>query len=276
MPPRPPDESLGLDRSRLEPLREQARAALEQAIREGRPGFRPGERLSASGLARRNPIHRNTLAAALGDLVRQGYLRRLPNRGFAVADPSPGRPAQLTRHLLSLTEVAARSGLETRSALLPDLCGSRRAGALRGLLAQAPAALGLGREARVELLTRSRWMRAAGARWTQVAIEQSVFPAARLPGLLEAARRALARGEDFSTYHFLRQAFPHDEFFNALYEISLQPLPPALARHWRSAASAMAVRTVTFGSAGPLECTLAWFDPARAVLVASALDVRVT
>lgn len=276
MPAASPDLWLGLDRTRPEGLRAQARAALEQAITAGRPGFHPGQRLSASALARRNPIHRNTLAAALGDLVRQGYLRRLPNRGFAVADPSPARPAELTAHLLSLTEVAARHGLETRSDLLPELCGARRAGALRGLLAQAPAALGLGPGDGVEVLTRARRMRPPGARWALVAIEQSVFPSARLPGLREAARQALAGEGDFSTYRFLRRAFPHDEFFNALYEISLQPLPTALARHWRSAAPAMAVRTVTFGAAGPLEFTLAWFDPTRAVLAATALDVRVT
>src|SRR3990172_2185219 len=117
-----PDYRLGLDRRRAQTLREQARRAIVRAIRARRPGFLLGQRLTTLALARANPIHRNTLTHAMNDLVRLGYLRRIPNHGFEVVERTPDRPALLTRHMLSLSEVAQRSGLQARSTLVPQEC----------------------------------------------------------------------------------------------------------------------------------------------------------
>jgi len=92
---------LGLDRRRSQTLREQARLAVIRAIRARRPGFRLGQRLTTLALARANPIHRNTLTHAMNDLVRLGYLRRIPKHGFEVVERTPDRPALLTVHPLA-------------------------------------------------------------------------------------------------------------------------------------------------------------------------------
>ena len=112
--------TLDLDRTRPEPLYMQARAAIVAAIQAGRAGFRIGDRLSASALSRQNPIHRNTLIRVMDDLVCQGYLRRLPNRGFEVIDQAPERPPLLTRHLLSISAVLRCHGLESRSQVIVE------------------------------------------------------------------------------------------------------------------------------------------------------------
>jgi len=271
-----PDYSLDLDRRRLETLREQARHAIEEAIRQERPGFRVGERLTTLELSRRNPIHRNTLIHAMGDLVRLGFLRRRPNRGFEIVERAPERPALLTRHMLSLTEVAERRQLETCSKVIPEECGHRRTRDLKGALARVRQDLSLDAGDVVAVLSRTRLMRKPRQPdWQLVAIEQSFTPAALLPGFLEAGMREIEETGDFSVYRTLRRSFPHDEFFNTHYEISLSPLPQALAPYWRSPNPPMNVLSVTYGSQGPVEFAQTWFDSTRAVLVAGSLDVHV-
>ena len=275
-----PDYGLDLDRSQPQTLREQARQAIERAIRSGRAGFRAGDRLSTLELARQNAIHRNTLAAVMADLVRLGYLRRLPNKGFEVVDPAPERPPLLTRHILSLTEVAERSGVETRSELIAAECGMRRAADLAGHLARVPRDLALAPGDPVAVLARRRFMKARGAdRWDIVAIEQSFIPAGRVPGFLEAAVRAIEAEGRFSVYRQLRRTFPNDDFFKAHYEISLAPLPEALAAAWLPADRGlppMCVVAITYCAEGPVEFTRTWFDTRRAVLVAGSLEVRLS
>ncbi|MCJ7706979.1 MAG: UTRA domain-containing protein, partial [Anaerolineales bacterium] len=256
-----PDYSLDLDRRRLETLREQARHAIEEAIRQERSGFLVGERLTTLELSRRNPIHRNTLIHAMGDLVRLGFLRRLPNRGFEIVEAAPERPALLTRHMLSLTEVAEGNQLETCSKVIPAECGHRRARDLSGTLARIREDLALAPRDVVTVLSRTRLMRKPSQRdWQLVAIEQSFTPAALLPGFLEAGLREIEETGDFSVYRTLRRAFPNDEFFRAHYEISLSPLPQALAPYWRSPNPPMNVLSVTYGSQGPVEFAQTWFD----------------
>ena len=271
-----PDYRLGLDRRRAQTLREQARRAIVRAIRARRPGFLLCQRLTTLALARANPIHRNTLTHAMNDLVRLGYLRRIPNHGFEVVERTPDRPALLTRHMLSLSEVAQRSGLQARSTLVPQECGERRAAELPARLRRARAELGLGTGDRVWILTRCRWVRASSQkRWMLAAVEQSVLPQALTPGFLPAAVAEIQKRGDFSLYRYLRRAFPRDEFFKAQYEISLEALPEALASCWASPGPPVKVLNVTYGSQGALEFTQTWFDPRRAVLLAGSLDVRV-
>lgn len=279
MPPnraRPADYRLGLEPGRAETLRSQAFRAIEAAIGAGRSGFRLGDRLTIVGLARRNLIHRNTLAGVMDDLVLRGYLRRLPNKGFEVVDRSPDRPAMLTRHVLSLSEVAQRNGLESRSQMIPDRCKRLRPRQLRGASARVRQELALAGRAQVEVLCRRREMRASARQpWAVVAIEQTYVPTEWVPGFLQAARESIERSGDFSVFDHLRHAFPKDEFFKAIYEISANPLPEELAPFWTSPTPPIHVLNVSYGARGPLELTHTWFDTQRAVLLAGSLDVRV-
>jgi GntR family transcriptional regulator/MocR family aminotransferase len=62
--------------------------ALSEAIRRGR--LRPGERLPGSrALAAQLGVHRNTVLAALAELLAQGWLRASPARGTFVCDTLP-------------------------------------------------------------------------------------------------------------------------------------------------------------------------------------------
>jgi DNA-binding GntR family transcriptional regulator len=272
----PPGYRLGLDRRRKPTLREQARQAVIRAIRARRDGFRRGQRFTTLALARANPIHRNTLTHAMDDLVRLGYLRRIPNHGFEVVDRTPDRPARLTRHVLSLSDVAERSGLQSRSTLVDPECGERRAGDLPARLRRARAELGLAAADRVWVLTRCRWVRsAASRRWVLAALVQSVLPKTLAPDFLATALAEIGGRGEFSLYRYLQRAFPRDEFFKAQYEIALEALPEPLAACWTSAAPPVKVLNVTYGSQGALEFTQTWFDPRRAVLLAGSLDVRV-
>jgi len=109
---------LDLDRSLPQTIRDQARDAIIAAIQSGRPGFCVGDHLTNQELAHQNSIHRNTLAHVINDLVRLGFLRHLPNKGFEVVQLSPDRPSLLTRHILSLSEVAQRDNIDSRSQLI--------------------------------------------------------------------------------------------------------------------------------------------------------------
>lgn len=274
--PLSPDYTLDLDRRHPKTLRQQSRQALERAIRAGRPGFRIGERLSTLALARQNPIHRNTLAGAIDDLVYRGYLRRLPNKGFEVIGRRPDRPELLTRHQLSLFAVAHRHHLASRSETIPDACGVFTARQLARSPGGIQARLSLQPSDPVQILCRLRKAKPQGkSAWTVVAIERTAVPARLLPGFLEDALREIEVQGDFSVYRYLQRTFPNDDFFKAHYEISLAPLPTTLAPYWESPAPPMSVVNVTFASPGAIEWTQTWFDSNRAVLVAGSLDVRV-
>ncbi len=271
-----PDYHLDLDRSRPETLRAQAARAIALAIRRQRPGFRRGDLLTLQALAAANPIHRNTLRHAVSDLVLQGYLRRLPNRGFEVLNHAPARPAQLSRHVLSLSDLASRSGLLSRSVVLPSETGIRAARQLSGPLARVRRELALSSEEKVAVLTRRREVRRPpGRTWYLAALEQSVLPLRHAPDVLEVALDHIQREGEFSLYRYLRRAYPKDDFFKALYEISLTPLPAPLAPHWDSPWPPLSVVNVTFAAAGAIEWTHTWFDSRRAVLLAGSLEVRV-
>lgn len=273
-----PNYTLDLDRSRSKTIRDQACEAIAQAIRAERAGFRVGERLTALELARHNAIHRNTLINVMNELVRQGFLRRLPNKGFEVIHPAPERPALLTQHIFSLTEEAQRSGFDSSSQAIPEECGARKARELAGPLARVRTELALDAGEEVAVLARCRLLKRRGARrWGRVAIEQSFIPAGRVPNFLDAAMQQIEREGDFSVYRQLRRTFPTEEFFKAHYEISLLPLPQALAAYWTpSPYPPTCVIAITFCSLGPVEFTRTWFDPSRVVLLAGSLEVMLT
>jgi DNA-binding GntR family transcriptional regulator len=271
-----PNLRLQLDRERPETLRQQAVREMEAAIRAARPGFRRGERLTTLGLARANPLHRNTLALAMEDLIQLGYLRRVPNRGFEVVDRTPTRPASLTRHALSLSEIAGRSSLAARSELLEAACGQRRVARLSGRLRQACQELDLRPTDAVWMLSRSRQMRRSReSAWSCVAVEQTLAPISMLPTFLEDARQSIQLTGDFSMVRYLRNVFPDDTFFKTHYEISLTPIPASLGVPGAFHSPPVNVLAVTYGATGPLELTSIWFDSARATLLAGSLDVRV-
>jgi hypothetical protein len=184
----------------------------------------------------------------------------------------------LTRHILSLTDVAQRNHLDSRSELIAEECGIRKARELTGALSRVKSDLVLAAGDMISVLARCRLMKRRRARqWGMVAIEQSFIPTVRVPGFLEAARQQIEREGDFSVYRQLRRTFPNEEFFKAHYEISLSPLPATLAACWPSPpCPLMCVVAITYCAQGPVELTRTWFDSRRAVLLASSLEVKLT
>jgi Transcriptional regulators len=267
---------LDLDRSLAQTMHEQAREAIVAAIRAGRPGFCIGDHLTNQELSRQNNIHRNTLAAVIDDLVRQGFLRRLPNKGFEVVQASPDRPQLLTQHILSLSDIAERDDIESRSQLIEAETGYRKVSDLSAGFARVKQDLALEADARVSVLARCRQTRHHDSPdWKMVSIEQSFFPTALTPGLLENAVQQVQEEGDLSIHRQLRRIFPTEDFFKAHYEISLFPLPENLARCWQgSTGSLISVVSITYCSKGPVEMTRTWFDATQAILTAGSLDVK--
>ena len=271
-----PNYTLGLDRSLAKTMRDQAREAIITAIQEGRPGFGIGDHLTNQELSRQNNIHRNTLAAVIDDLVRLGFLRRLPNKGFEIVQAAPERPSLLTRHILSLSDIAQRDGIELRSQLIEAETGQLQAKQLSAEFARVKQDLALGSEDTISALARCRWTRRKNsAEWNLVSIEQSYFPTALTPGLLENARQQIAEHGDLSIHRELRRIFPTEDFFKAYYEISLLPLPENLATSWQGPTNSLiSVVSITYCSKGAVEMTHTWFDASQAILTASSLDIK--
>jgi DNA-binding GntR family transcriptional regulator len=267
---------LDLDRNQSRTMHEQACDAIISAIRAEREGFRVGDKLITQELSRQNPIHRNTLAAVMSELVRLGYLRRLPNKGFEVVQQEPERPSLLTRHILSLSEVAERDNVDCRSQLVEEECGVRRVADLSiDFIAQA-GEISIFNQETVSVLTRSRLMKRKNAsQWHMVSIEQSYFSTFLVPTLLFDVIQQIKREDDSSVYRVLRRILPNEEFFKAHYEISLLPLPKTLEKSWVGPTNHLiSVVSITFCSQGPVEMTRTWFDASKAVLTAGSLDVK--
>lgn len=271
-----PNYFLDLERSLPQTMRDQAREAIIAAIRAGRPGFCVGDHLTNQELARQNAIHRNTLAAVIDDLVRLGFLRRLPNKGFEIVQVSPERPSMLTQHILSLSDVAQRDDIELRSQLIAAETGYRQARDLVGDFSRVNQDLGLSPDDTVSVLARCRLVRRHNeVDWKMVSVEQSFFPTALTPGLLENALQQIQEQGDPSIHRLLRRIFPNEDFFKAHYEISLFPLLRNLAQCWQgSTASLISVVSIAYCSQGPVEMTRTWFDASQAVLTAGSLDVK--
>lgn len=271
-----PNFILDLDRSLTKTMREQASGAIIASIQSGRPGFCIGDRITLQELSRQNAIHRNTLAYVMSDLVRQGFLRRLPNKGFIVVQQSPDRPSLLTRHILSLSEVAQRDNIDSRSKLIPEETCQRTFSQLTGDLTRVRQDLDLKVQDSVSSLARCRLLKQKGENdWQMIAIEQSFISTALAPDLLKQALLQLKDEDDFSIYRQLHRIYPNDEFFKAHYEISIFPLTETLAKHWTgSTNSLIAVVSITYCSLGPIEMTRTWFDASRAALMAGSLDVK--
>jgi DNA-binding GntR family transcriptional regulator len=267
---------LDLDRNLSQTIHEQACEAIIVAIRAQRPGFRIGEKLISLELARDNAIHRNTLAAVMSELVRKGYLRRLPNKGFEVAQQDPERPTLLTRHILSLSEVAERDNVDCHSQLVASETGIKQVRDLAEFSNRVCKDMGLAPDSAISVLTRCRLMKHKdAAQWEMVAVEQTYFPTAIVPTILDDAVQQITETGDSSFYRLLRRIFPNEEFFKAHYEIALSPLPPMLAKNWTgSTAHLISVVSITYCSQGAVEMTRTWFDASKAVLTAGSLDVK--
>ncbi len=267
--------SLDLDRSLPLTMREQACNAIIAAIRSKRPGFCVGDQLTSQELSRQNAIHRNTLAYVMDDLVRFGYLRRLPNKGFKIVQLDPERPTQLTRHNLSLFEIAQRNQIHSCSRLIENETGVHKVKDLPENLAWVSRDLDLAPEDLVSMLTRCRLMKKADTdNWEMIAIEQSFISTSLAPELLENTTRQIQEEGDSSVYRQLHRVFPNEDFFNTHYEISLAPLPKTLASAWVGSTNCLiAVVSITYCSQGPVEMTRTWFDATKAVLTAGSLDV---
>jgi len=275
MPPTP-NYVLDLDRNSTQTIREQACQAIIAAIRAERPGFCVGDKLTSQELSRQNAIHRNTLAYVMSDLMRLGFLRRLPNKGFEIVQQEPERPPLLTRHNLSLTEIAQRSRIDCRSQLIDAETGLRRLSDLGGDFVRVKRDLDLDDQDTVSMLARCRLMKKPDASaWEMIAIEQSFFSTPLVPNLLADMTREIQETGDSSVYRLLRRIFPNEEFFNTHYEISLTPLPQTLAKSWTGSTNHLiSVVSITFCSKGPVEMTHTWFNAGKATLPASSLDVK--
>ncbi|HWQ45634.1 MAG TPA: hypothetical protein VN376_02140 [Longilinea sp.] len=267
--------ALDLDRNLPQTMREQACSAIIAAIHAKRPGFCVGDQLTSQELSRQNAIHRNTLAYVMGDLVRLGYLRRLPNKGFKIVQLDPERPTQLTRHNLSLFEIAQRNQIDSRSQMILNETGTRKVKDLSEELSWVSQDLCLSPEDTVSMLARCRLMKHTGTdNWEMIAIEQSFVSTSLAPDLLENTVQQIQEEGDSSLYRQLHRIFPNEDFFNTHYEISLSPLPKSLATAWVGSTNCLiAVVSITYCSQGPVEMTRTWFDATKAVLTAGSLDV---
>ncbi len=271
-----PNFVLDLDRNLPQTMHEQARDAIIAAIHSGRAGFYVGDKLINQELSRQNPIHRNTLAAVMSELVRLGYLRRLPNKGFEIVQQEPGRPTLLTRHILSLSEVAERDHVDCRSLLVEEETGIKRVRDMTECADKIYKNMGLSGNDTVSVLTRCRLMkRKEAVEWDMVAVEQSYFSTALVPTLLDSAIQQINEEGDSSFYRLLRRIFPNEEFFKAHYEISISPVPKTLEKNWVGNSDRLiSVVSITFCSKGAVEMTRTWFDASKATLTAGSLDVK--
>jgi DNA-binding GntR family transcriptional regulator len=271
-----PNYFLDLDRSLPQTMHEQAVDAIIAAIQSERAGFCVGDRLITQELSRQNSIHRNTLSNVMSELVRLGYFRRLPNKGFEVVQLAPERPSLLTRHILSLTEVAQRDDIDSKSQIIAAETGVRAVSDLQGNLTRVSRDLVLDAQDRVSVLTRCRLMKQHNAAdWDMVAIEQSFISTTLVPDLLENTVEQIQQEGDSSVYRQLHRIFPNEDFFKAHYEISLSPLPKNLAANWMGKTNCLiAVVSITYCSQGPVEMTYTWFDASKATLTAGSLDVK--
>jgi DNA-binding GntR family transcriptional regulator len=172
--------------------------------------------------------------------------------------------------------VAQRDNIDSRSQLIAAETGFRQSSDLLGDFARVRQDLALAPQDSVSVLARLRLTRRSNeATWNMVSIEQSFFPTALTPGLLENALQQIADEGDLSIHRQLRRIFPTEDFFKAHYEISLFPVPPNLAVCWAgSTSSLISVVSITYCSKGPVEMTRTWFDASQAVLTAGSLDVK--
>ncbi len=271
-----PDYYLDLNRSLPKTIHEQARDAIIAAIQSNRSGFCVGDRLITQELSRQNPIHRNTLSDVMSDLVQQGYLRRLPNKGFEIVHPTPDRPSLLTRHILSLSEVAQRDNVDCASRIIAHETGVRKVSDVQPEFSRVSRDLLLKPDDSVSVLTRCRVMKPrTSSQWDMVAIEQTFFSMLLAPNLLDAILPQIQQEGESSIYRHLHRIYPNDEFFKAHYEISLSPLSKNLAPNWTgSHKTLISVVSITYCSQGPVEMTFTWFDSSKATLTAGSLDVK--
>jgi DNA-binding GntR family transcriptional regulator len=104
-----------LDRSMLrEHSTTSARVQVYAALREAivRAELEPGRQLSENELATRLGVSRTPIREALGRLASEGFLERLPHRGFRVPEESLGNLLELYPIVAALELLAGRLALE--------------------------------------------------------------------------------------------------------------------------------------------------------------------
>lgn len=149
-----------------QPKHQQLRAILLTHLHTS---LEPGEAIASERvLSTQYGVSRATVREALGALVREGHLVRVPGRGTFVADG----PIESRLALASFTEAMHRRGLTPSSRLL----------AVRERPADLPLADALDLAAGDPVIELDR-LRLADDR--PMALERACYPAARLPGLTQ-------------------------------------------------------------------------------------------
>jgi GntR family transcriptional regulator, phosphonate transport system regulatory protein len=228
------------------------RDALAEEIARGHYG--PGDRLPTEAqLAGRFGVNRHTVRRALAALAEGGTVHARRGAGVFVehrATPYPiGRRVRFHQNLTAAGRVP-----EKRILLLET----------RAANAAEAEALGLGPEAQVHVyegLSLSDGL--------PIALFRSVFPAARVPRMLDALRETGSVTEAF-------RANGIDDYTRARTEITAKIATPTLAAQLRLPAGAAILRTVgvNVDSAGvPVEYGRTWFAADRVALTLGAEDV---
>jgi GntR family phosphonate transport system transcriptional regulator len=227
------------------------RDSLAEDIARGHYG--PGDRLPTEAqLAGRFGVNRHTIRRALADLAERGTVHARRGAGvFVQHRPTPypiGRRVRFHQNLLAAGRIPEKRVLllETRAA------GSDEAEAL-DLDADAPVHVyeGLSLSDRVP-----------------IAMFRSVFPAARVPGMLDALRETGSVTEAF-------RANGIDDYTRARTEITAKGATPTIAAQLRLPPGAPILRTVGVNvdrNGRPVEYGRSWFAGDRVALTLGAED----
>jgi GntR family phosphonate transport system transcriptional regulator len=227
------------------------RDSLAEDIARGHYG--PGDRLPTEAqLAGRFGVNRHTIRRALADLAERGTVHARRGAGvFVQHRPTPypiGRRVRFHQNLLAAGRIPEKRVLllETRAA------GSDEAEAL-DLDADAPVHVyeGLSLSDRVP-----------------IAMFRSVFPAVRVPGMLDALRETGSVTEAF-------RANGIDDYTRARTEITAKGATPTIAAQLRLPPGAPILRTVGVNvdrNGRPVEYGRSWFAGDRVALTLGADD----
>ncbi|MDG4650155.1 phosphonate metabolism transcriptional regulator PhnF [Roseibacterium sp. SDUM158017] len=230
-----------------------ARPALWTAIRDSiahdisRGQYGPGDRLPTEAqLAARFGVNRHTVRRALAALAEAGTVHARRGAGvFVQHRPTPyaiGRRVRFHQNLLAAGRVPEKTVLllETRAA------GPAEAEAL-GLAPEAPVHV-------YEALSLSDGV--------PFSVSRSVFPAARLPAMLDALRETGSVTAAFEAHGI-------DDYMRERTEITAKAASPTMAAQLRLAPGAPVLRTVGVnvdGDGKPLEYGRTWFAADRVAL----------
>ena len=103
-------------------LRQAVFASIRDAILDGR--FRPGERLSEGAVAEQLGVSRSPIREALRELEKEGLVTSWPNRGVAIAAPTPDELREIYAIRGALERLAVREAVA--AATPEDVAALRR------------------------------------------------------------------------------------------------------------------------------------------------------